>query len=241
MSELSLIIQEQGVVVSSEDFEFLKREALQQSAAVIAVDDDDQNALATEAQVELATLIKQVNNDHQVVKAPYLIICQTLDVTKRTLLFDLEREQYRVGVLRGNYETVQLQKKRAAEAAENAKLAEIERQKAAELAKATSHDQIDAVQEKFDQQVKEQQAQAPSLILSAPKPRGSVNKEVWEYQVSDINLLYRAHPTCVKLEALPSEIKALLDAGVDVKGITKPKRVVAAGVRAPKQPQAINV
>lgn len=238
--ELSLVIRDDNAVATSEDFDFLKREALIQASQVIAVDDDEQNRIAVEAQLELAAVIKRVKNDHELVKAPYLKICQTLDTTKRTILEELSKEEYRVGLLRGNYETVQLQKKRAAEAAENAKLAEIERQKAAELAKAQTHDQIDAVQEKFDAKVKEQQAQA-SPILSAPKPRGSVNKEVWEYEVNDINLLYRAHPTCVKLEALPSEIKALLDAGVAVRGITTPKKVVAAGVRVPKQEKAINV
>ena len=116
---------------------------------------------------------------------------------------------------------------RAAQQAQNAQEAaaaaslqrEITRQQ--ELAAAESIERQDAIQEKFN---------AESAALPVPeqhKAQGQRVTESWEVTVSDIWTLARAHPSCVKMEPLVSEIKKLLDLGVKVHGVTA-KKVVSS-------------
>jgi hypothetical protein len=107
---------------------------------------------------------------------------------------------------------------------------ELERQQ--EMAAAASHDELDRIQAEADAKTR--------AVQDAPKPEaaraaGQRIVEDWEIVVSDIHLLYRVHPACVKLEALPGQIKSLLNAGVDVKGV-QARKVTKATVRTSTRP-----
>jgi hypothetical protein len=91
---------------------------------------------------------------------------------------------------------------------------EIERKNA--LAAATSHEAFDAANEKFGNM----QAAVQSAPVAAPvRADGQKVRSDWDLVISDIWLLAKAHPTCVKIEPRTAEIKTLLNAGVKVSGV----------------------
>lgn len=109
---------------------------------------------------------------------------------------------------------------------------ELEKQQA--LALAQSHEQLDAINEAHDRAVAD-------LPVAAPvRAEGQRVREEWAITVSDIWLLAKAHPTCVKIEPRLSEIKSLLDAGVKVAGVTA-TREIKAGVTGGRVRPAIDV
>jgi hypothetical protein len=109
---------------------------------------------------------------------------------------------------------------------------ELERQQA--LAQAASHEQLDRINEQHAQAVAD-------LPVAAPvRAEGQRVREEWAITVTDIWLLAKAHPVCVKIEPRLSEIKQLLDAGVKVAGVTA-KREIKAGVTGGRLRPAIDV
>ncbi len=109
---------------------------------------------------------------------------------------------------------------------------ELERQQA--LALAASHEQLDAINDAHCRAVAD-------LPVAAPvRAEGQRVREEWAIVVTDIWLLAKAHPICVKIEPRLSEIKSLLEAGVKVSGVTA-KREIKAGVTASRPRPAIDV
>lgn len=126
-------------------------------------------------------------------------------------------------------------KSKAEQAALERQRIELERQKA--LAEAKSHDDLD--------RINAQASNAQAALAEQPKyepvrAQGQRVKEEWSVEVTDIWMLARAHPACVKIEPRLTEIKSLLDAGVKVAGV-RAEKVVKAGVMAGRQLAAIEV
>lgn len=109
---------------------------------------------------------------------------------------------------------------------------ELERQRS--LAAAESHAQLDAANERHCEQV------AALPTVTAARAEGQIVKFDWEIVCNDLWALARSHPLCVKLEPRLNEIKALLDAGVKVNGVTA-KKVPKSSVRLTPQLKAIDV
>ena len=184
-------------------------------------------AMAQKEQVLLhATFIESVEEDRKSVKAPVLEYGRAIDAAAKTFCEALKSEEVRIAALVGTFQEHENARVRAAQQAENERLTALEREKAALLAKATTEAQVDKIQEQFNLR-----AQQESLPVVAPaRVGGQCVKPDWDITVSDIHLLYRAHPACVKLEALPGQIKSLLNSGVKVAGVTA-KPIVKSTVR----------
>lgn len=139
------------------------------------------------------------------------------------------REQL-AGQKRAAQQTADAANSAEARAKAEAEVTELRRQQ--ELAAAKSHSDLEAAQERH--------AQAVQMVPTVEPARaaGQRIKEDWDIVVTDVRALARAHPACVKLTPINSEIRNLLDAGFQVRGVTASK-VVKAGVTARKQPEAI--
>lgn len=124
--------------------------------------------------------------------------------------------------------------KREREIAEKNRM-EVERQRA--LAEAKSHEELDKINERH---CNEMQALADKPLPTPVRARGQVVTEDWEITITDIWLLARSHPTCVKIEALNGEIKSLLKAGVKVAGI-RAEKVTRSGTRTGRERPAITI
>lgn len=122
----------------------------------------------------------------------------------------------------------------AARAEAEALQKQIDEQKA--KAEAQSHEQLDAITERYA--VEHQQLQSAPTYQPA-KASGQSAKADWDVTVTDIHLLYRHHPNCVKLEPLIGEIKNLLKGGTTPKGVSA-KPIVKSIVRT-AQAVAIDV
>lgn len=106
----------------------------------------------------------------------------------------------------------------AAEAAAAAELQrQIQRQK--ELAAAESIEKLDAINEKFNE------VSAALPVHEQHRAEGQRVTESWDITVLDVWTLARAHPSCVRIEPLISEIKKLLDLGIKIHGVTAQKKV----------------
>jgi len=135
--------------------------------------------------------------------------------------------------LAGDFAQAQLARQRAAENADNMRLSALERDRLARLAAAETPAQVEQINEQSAAMARDTAPVPPPPIRAA----GQHIVEDWEIEISNIWLLAKAHPTCVKIEPLKGEIKSLLNAGVSVAGITANK-AVRAGVTAQR---AINV
>jgi hypothetical protein len=142
-------------------------------------------------------------------------------------------------------------KKAEAEAAEKKRLADIadaaareqaernavELQRQKELATAQTHQALDEA----NARASDAQAAIESVPTSAPsRAEGQRVIENWVVTVTDVWTLARAHPACVKIEPCLSEIKALLNMGVKVAGVSAAKEI-KSGVTTKRTAGAIDV
>lgn len=211
-----------------------KANALALAALIGKVTNPDENEAAVEAQKAIKELVDAAEHSHKEIKRPVIDCGRQIDNAKNQFVKELKDEYLRLARLGGDYQTLQQAKARAAEAAQRAQLEEIERRKQEELANAQSHDQLDEIQARYN----EEAAAIPAP--TSTKAQGQVVKMDWEITVSDIYLLVKAHPACVKIEPRLSEIKALLNAGVKVAGVVA-KPITNATVRLSREPKALTI
>ena len=214
----------------------LKRQALEASALIGKVDDAATNANAAEAQVEISRVLKTYEEARKAAKDPVLQLGRAIDDVIKGHVEDVKSEQLRIARLVGDFQKLEEAKRRALEQAENERLLAIERERAAAIAKAASHDEVDKIHEKFNNRVEGERVEIPAPVRA---PRQVVTED-WEITVTDIWLLAKSHPTCVRIEPLNGEIKSLLKAGVKVNGV-RAEKVTRSGVRIGRERPAITV
>jgi len=239
MSEQALVVRNDAVrrfSFTPAAFE-LKENALVKGALVGKVSNADEQKDAVAAQIEVAKVLKLAESARKTAKEPILDFGRMIDDEAKKFVKELKEEEMRLGRIVADYEQLEQARIRAAQQAENQRLLEIERQRAAEMAKANSHDDLDKIAEKFDQKVKED-APLPQTIKPT-RAEGQNIREDWDFEVTDIWALARAHPMCVSIEPRRTEVKALLIAGMKVTGV-RAWKVTKAGVRV-KTPNAIEV
>lgn len=240
MNDLPLVIRNDAArsIEFTGEANRLRSAALEKAAMIGRVSDAIGNAAATEAQLDIATVLKTVETVRKEVKEPVLRFGQMIDDTAKAFVVDLKAEQMRLNKLVGDFQALEQAKQRAAQQAENQRLAQLERERAAEAAKVTTHEELEAVQEKYNARAAQEAPIAPRI---APRAQGQVVSEKWVYDVSDMWLLAKSHPTCVTIEPRHSEIKTLLAAGVKVAGVSNARKETVASVRVGRQPGAIEV
>lgn len=195
----------------------LKEDALTIAAGVGKVTDASTNQKAVEAQQAVAAIRKQVEAARVACKAPVLAFGKKIDDAARDFDAELASEQIRLNRLVGDFMQLEQQRIRAEQQKENERLAAIEREREAALAKATTHEQVDKVQEQFNNRV---QQEAPPIRI-APRAEGQRVTPTVEFEVFDIDALYRAYPLCVTMTPKVLEVKALLKAGVQIPGVRR--------------------
>lgn len=101
---------------------------------------------------------------------------------------------------------------------------------------AQSHDELDAISDKFAGQARD----LPPANIAPARATGQRVTEDWEIIVHDIDLLARHHRNCVDITARISEIKLLLKGGMTPKGVTA-KPIIKAGVTTGRARAAIEI
>ncbi len=210
----------------------LKAWALGFGALVVRVANPSEQKDAVAAQIEVAKVLKLAETARKTAKDPVLDFGRLIDDKAKEFVKELKQEELRLGRLVADYQQLEQARVRAAQQAENERLLQIERERAAETAKAQTHEELDQIVERFDQRVKDE-APAPVSILPT-RTEGQNVREEWAFDVTDIWALVRSHPMCVTVEPRRAEIKALLNAGHKVAGVRAWKET-KAGVRVKAQ------
>lgn len=215
----------------------LKQSALERAALIGKVDSALTQEDAVRAQKELANVLTLVEKARKEAKEPILDAGRALDATAAAFVQEAKDEQFRISLLVANFQQLEQARIRAAQQAENERLAALEREKAKEIMQAKSHDDVDKIQARYNERAA---VEAPKEPIAPIRANGQRVREDWDIQVTDIWALVRAHPVCCSIEPRLSEIRNLLDAGVKVAGVTA-KRVVKAGVTSGKMRPTIDV
>lgn len=204
----------------------LRDSALDASALIGRVTNPPENDQAVQAQIQLVAVRNEVEKARKKIKEPILAYSRAIDDAPKAFLKEVNEELGRVSTLIGDFQELERKRQQAALQAENERLMKLERERAAEVAKAATVEQMDSIQQSYDLRMKQE-----ALPLVAPvKAVGQVLRNGWEIIVTDIWALARAHPGCVRIEPLTGQIKALLDDGVKVAGVSA-KRITNASVR----------
>jgi hypothetical protein len=169
----------------------------------------------------------------KIIKEPVLDYCRRIDGAAKAFSEKLETEKIRIGRMVGDFQTVQETNARAAAALQIAELSKIDQQRQEALATAATHEEIDAINERANQE-----AQTLAPVFTPVKAEGQVNRPDWEVEVFNIDELNKAYPACVKKEPKLKEIKTLLGMGVALPGVNA-KKIIKAGVRLQREPLAI--
>lgn len=216
----------------------MREMALEAAALIGKVSNPDENSAAVEAQKSIKAVQDEID------KAVDSLISQANDYKKRVwkarddFKAELDSEMLRVSTMLGDFAALEQAKARAAEKLKQEELTRLERERAVEEANAPSHEALDAIQEHYSNKAAEVAERMPS-----PQPAraaGQVVKNDWEIISVDVHELYRHHPWAVKMEPRPSEIKAMLNNGVSVHGVTAKPKVIST-VRKTKEKEAIAV
>src|SRR4030095_4234986 len=132
----------------------------------------------------------------------------------------------RLAAMMGDFQALEKAKGRAAEMAAMKELDEIERRKNEELSHARNLDEHQAIREHYQ----EVSAMVAPVAPPPAKPHGQIVREDWKIEVTDIWLLARMHPACVKIEPRLPEIKSILNSGHKVAGV-RAERVTMTSAR----------
>lgn len=187
------------------------------AAMLTEVASAEQLAAAVDAQRDLKAIEKSVESARTAVKRPVLDIGARIDAAARDFLVPVIAEGRRLNALGTQYLADVRQKAQE----EAARLAEEQRKARAEE------------QARLDEQRKKEEAarlanlppppplppvpavvvQAPAVV-EPPKVAGLIEREVWEFEVLDINALYAARPELCKIDARTADINRVIASGV---------------------------
>jgi len=216
----------------------LKNRALEAAALVGKVNDAASQESAVSAQRDIANVLNLAEKARKACKEPVIDFGRRIDDTAKGFVQELKEEQFRIAQLVADFQQLEQARVRAAQQAENERLLAIEREKARELQKAQSHEEMEKIQEKFDARAR---FEAPQEPIQPVRATGQRVVEQWSIVVTDIWLLARAHPGCVKIEPRLTEIKTLLDAGMKVPGVNATREIKAGVTAGRPTPKAIDV
>lgn len=216
----------------------LRDGALSGAALIGKVTNAEENAKAVEAQKEIARVLSIAEKARTAVKEPALNFGRVVDQAAKMFVVDLLDEKTRLGMLAGGFQSLEMARVRAEQQKANEALSRLEKERAAEAAQVKTHEELDAVNARHDEAVRLAQAIAP--VIAPVRAKGQSVRTEWQITVTDIWLLARAHPGLVTITPKLQDIRAMLDAGVKVAGITAEK-AVASGVRAGRAMAAIEV
>lgn len=203
---------------------FVQRdELLAESANLERVAGEASQTVAGKLLARIGGLLRQVEKDRKLAKAPLLSLGSQLDLGTGTFIEGLTREERRIKGLVGKFQEEIQRKAEAEQAARDAELAELNRiQAEKDMAAATAQmtpQQSETMQQDIDK--------AAVAVLERPvtvvvKTAGLSAKPVRQFRVTDIHALYKARPDLVTLTEKRAAINGVIrstDAVAAIAGI----------------------
>lgn len=193
----------------------LKENALALAGVIWRVSNPEENAAAVGAQQELAGLIKLAEETRAECKKPILDFGRKIDETARRFIEELKAEQIRIAKLVGDFQALELAKQRAAENARMEGLSQLEKEREHLLAKAETHEEREAIQERFNQE-----AAALPVRVAAKAEGQCVVEEIVIDQIREFELMKERPDLVREVKFDLVALKALLKSGVKLKGVS---------------------
>lgn len=211
------------------EFEAQIEEALAAGALVGKVTNGREQIMAVETQKLLQAVLGTAEKARKEAKAPVIEYGRRIDDAVKAKVQETLEEMTRISRMVGSFEQLERKRIEAEKQAAREDLERIEKEKQQALAKANTEQQVDAIQEHFNNKARE----VPT-VFEQPRAQGQVVRDDWDVTVVNIWELARCHPMCVKIEPLVGEIKNLLKAGQKVAGV-KAEPIVKSSVRGRAQ------
>jgi hypothetical protein len=200
----------------------MRQDVLDDSATIIAVTTPGNQKAAIDAARAIASLIKAVETSRKEAKAPVLDLGQRIDATAKEFIKDVLAEEARLKRLLTDYEIEQrriaaeaqlkrFEEERRRLAEETARMAEIARQvQAAERAERQALNERDREAAETRRMVAEEAAAAERaaaaqrqanlpVVVEAPRAAGTVVRDEWTFEVTDLKAFAQAHPDLVEI------------------------------------------
>ena len=233
---LILVNRREFTVAFTETAIALKTAALEKAALIAKVKTREEQELAIAALRDLKRVTDDAEKARKACKEPVIKFGKDIDGSARVYVNEPAAEIDRLNYLVSEFQRLERIRIEAEQRAADETRKALDREKQAAIAQAATIEQIDDIREEFSRK--------EAAVVQEPTPiakvQGQSVGEEWEIEVFDIWLLAKAHPACVSITERVGEIKSLLKAGVDVKGV-RAKKVIKNRVQASKDVPAINV
>ena len=211
----------------------MREAALEAAALVGRVSNAEENEKAVEAQAELKRVSSGFEKARTTITKPLLDAQREIKAKVDAERKELEQELLRISRLIGDFQTLELQRQRAAEAARREEQTKLERERQEALAKAKSHDEVDAVQNHYQERAA---VEAPPPPAPPTRATGQIVRTDWEVTRINDFVLAKARPDLVrKIEFDMAALKDCLKRGEKLPGV-EAKEVVKASVRTTSRP-----
>ena len=168
----------------------MAKAALESAALIARVANDTEQAAAVAAQTEIYRVVKLWGKAEDLAKKPLNTVRNQIITMGKKFLAPLDEENSRIAAMVGEYQEKERARAAAEQRAADEKYSDLERQKNAELAKATTLEQQDEINEKYSRM-----AQDIEMPAAPARVAGQVISCEWNVEVTDIWMLARAHPT----------------------------------------------
>ena len=183
------------------------QEILSTSRQITVIDELTQHD-AVEAAELLETSVRDLERARKEAVDPHVKEQRRINCIHKELSTPMESELLRLRRLLGDYAAWQEAQARAEQAKKIEDLKIRDRELVDQIAASTSLDEVDQIREEHSRETARLQQE---IMVRTEEPIVTV-KETWEYEVTDIVELFKAHPEAVKMEEKRNVLLALLSA-----------------------------
>jgi hypothetical protein len=213
----------------------IKAELLQSAATITRVSGPDEKETASQALKSLANVRIAVGKCREAIKKPVLDIGRTIDARAKEFLAEIEAEENRLNKLIGDYaELVEAERRKVMRELEEKRQAEEKARRDAEEARIKAEREAEAARiaaekAEWEATTPEEEAKAAAALKEAEEKNrlaAEVAEKVsdivqvvaivpakvegvkfeYDFEVEDVDALYRFNPSLVKMEAKRSEV-----------------------------------
>jgi len=213
IKELSSQIEEisNANIELSSDIMALKAKALERARSITTIEDDDEEKMGVAILAEVDGALRGVEASRLELKSPLTALGKIIDGLAKTYSKELEPEKARIGKVLGSF---QAEKRRKAEEAERARLAEFQKAEDERRKAAAANDK--PAQEAAAAKV---EAIVSAEPIKATKVEGTITRTTLKYRVLDMNALFAARPDLCEILDVKSKVNVAIAVNRNIPGL----------------------
>jgi hypothetical protein len=197
--------------------------AVLEARQITSIGDAFEAESAADALRAVSTIAKEIEEARKIVKDPVLALGKKIDETAKTFVADLITEKDRLQRLLGDHQAAEQRKadKLRREAQEEAdRLAREAAQAARAAERATTDGQAEQAQQVAAQaEVKAIEARVAVADIKRDGPSGTMLRQAYKFEVTDINALFKARPDLCVIEPNNAAIRAQIPHNQNIPGL----------------------